>query len=428
MDILLRGLTDISNEINTKSLVRDAANEKFYIAFEDKIAQIKHFLENPEDLNLNLKINPRYVMEYQIGGLSCGRRALNNLLEEHIFEKDIGYEIENLEIPLPKDANGKKINLFAFCNLLQKEIHTIDASFLDLGEDNGIYCKENEYYDVNVIQRILEYMGYANHDLVPALFVEESNIKGYIINIPGHWYSIVKKGSKYYELNSTGNKYYEEKTFEDVRNLFQGNLIRKVIKVENKNKFINPLKIIKDGSETKRIALIKEKKTQELKTQVILTINSNTNINQDNKDKLIKIMVSLDESKIPKFIELIPKIDPNKLAIINNLLSNWGEKIYNKFGLERELKMPDLEYRILLSMFLLTVLSETNAKNIINKMNDREYMKSVATKLFNTDSDRYVDKADLNELYQLLNTNRLTDSKLTGINTSDNFHTIISKL
>jgi len=429
MDILLKGLTDISNEINTKNLVRDTDHEKYYLASEDKIAQIKHFLETPDDLNRNLQINSRYVMEYQIGGLSCGRRALNNLLEEHIFEQNIGYEIKNLEIPLPPEANGKKINLFAFCDKLKTEIHKIDPSFLKLDEEpSGIYCREDEYYDVNVIQRILEYMGYANHDLVPDFFVEKDNIKGYIINIPGHWYSIVKKGEKYYELNSTGNKYYDEKTFKEVKELFQSSLIRKIIKVENKNKFINPLKIIKDGLEYKRIALEKERITQELKTQVILAINSNTNIYQDNKDKLERIMVALDESKIPKLLELIPRIDNNKLIIINNLLSDWSKSIYNNSGIIRELKMPDLEYRILLSIYLLTVLSESNAKIIINKMNDPEHMKSVATKLFKGDDDRYDDKTDLNILYQLLINKNITDSKLKSINTSDNFHAIISKL
>ena len=39
-------------------------------------------------------------------------------------------------------------------------------------------------------------------------------------------------------------------------------------------------------------------------------------------------------------------------------------------------------------------------------MNDREHMKSVATKLFNDDSDKYNDKADLNKLYQLLIDNK----------------------
>jgi hypothetical protein len=248
MDILLKGLVEIINEVNTKKLIRDATNSKYYDASDDKIAQIKHFLETPSDLNRNLQINPRYIMEYQIGGLSCGRRALNNLLEQHIFEKDIGYEIQNLEVPLPSDAIGKKINLFSFCNLFKTKVDKISPSHLN--ESN--YCREDENYGVDLIHGVLDYMGYINTmiDCSDEGIIEKPNIKGYIINVPGHWYAIVKRGTKYYELNSVGNKYYDEKTFSqfkreilDMNDTLQsfGTAGVHVIEVFEKSNFINPL-------------------------------------------------------------------------------------------------------------------------------------------------------------------------------------------
>jgi hypothetical protein len=243
MDILLNGLSEISNEINSKNLNKDATNSKYYNASDDKIAQIKHFLETPNDLNRNLQINPRYIMEYQIGGLSCGRRALNNLIEQHIFEKDIGYEIQNLEIPIPATANGKKINLFSFCNLFKTEVDKIAVHHLNETD----YCKENENYGVELIHGVLDYMGYRNDMIDIPDIKEKSNIKGYIINVPGHWYAIVKRGNKYYELNSIGNKYYDEKTFGqfnadiiDMNQMFGGIGVH-VIEVFEKSNFINPL-------------------------------------------------------------------------------------------------------------------------------------------------------------------------------------------
>ena len=245
MDILLKGLVEITNEINNKKLIKDTTNAKYYNASNDKLAQIKHFLETPVDLNRNIQINPRYIMEYQIGGLSCGRRALNNLLEQHIFEKDIGYEVTNLKVSLPANASNKKINLFSFCNLFKKEVDKIAASHLN--EVN--YCRENEYYGIDLIHAILDYMGYKNNmvDFSAEGLIEKQNIKGYIINIPGHWYAIVKRGNKYYELNSTSNKYYDEKTFDQFfteiidMNTMYGGIGVHVLEVFEKSNFINPL-------------------------------------------------------------------------------------------------------------------------------------------------------------------------------------------
>jgi len=39
MDILLKGLVEIINKINTKKLIRDATNSKYYNASDDKIAK-----------------------------------------------------------------------------------------------------------------------------------------------------------------------------------------------------------------------------------------------------------------------------------------------------------------------------------------------------------------------------------------------------
>jgi hypothetical protein len=95
-------------------------------------------------------------------------------------------------------------------------------------------------------------MGYINTmiDCSDEGIIEKPNIKGYIINVPGHWYAIVKKGTKYYELNSVGYKYYDEKIFSqfkreilDMNQMYQSYNAGAVhvIEVFEKSNYINPL-------------------------------------------------------------------------------------------------------------------------------------------------------------------------------------------
>jgi len=421
MNNLIKDLANLTNEMNRKNITSDIYKE----TYDDKLAQIRYFLENDD----YIKTNPQYVFEFQIGGLSCGRRALNNLLEEHLFEKNIGYEIKNLEAPLPAEANGQKINLTAFCNILFTTINKLDPEYIRLRRGE-VFCRDDEYYDVNVIQQILQYLGYENNQITTGAFVEKDNRRGYIINIPGHWYSNVKKGTNYIKYDS--NKKVPIVVNRDYINRLVDSENTRVFEVFNKGAFINPIQIIRDGLVIKQRQQRNEIILAEITDRATKAIDSNTNINPDNKVVLKNILKNLSENDYKsKLADLAPKITDKLLTNINinSLLNKWDKKITTKLG-ERSLSKPDTKLRGLLSIYLYLQLNNKNSLSIINKMNDIGFMEKMAILIFNEDPNRKIDEKNLEKLFNLLKNNTLTDEYYDSkkiISTYD-FNKIMTKL
>ena len=199
----------------------------------------------------------------------CGRHSLNNLLQNTFFIKG-----EDTDPPytdpeaIEKGKNlssepGKQFNLRRFCKYL--------AGMPMLNTTPDAFCEVNENYDVNVLQKALEFCGFEVHEIN----IEHNNFIndkindsngaaiGYIINYGGgHWvalrYNKDAIDDKKYELinstyqnKSTQNRiYYADKVKFRKENDSVGKFSKKsrfynIFKVYNRNKQIIQIDIKK---------------------------------------------------------------------------------------------------------------------------------------------------------------------------------------
>ena len=160
-----------------------------------------------------------FYNEKQIDGLSCGRQALNNLLQAKVFVKKDGItnfkstEMINYNTRI-KQTNINSISLCKFFTTKIQEYRDIKSSNDDLFLDN-YECDDKEHYTPEFMISALQYMG---HNFISKLlFIKSFNFEtnklylmfrnNYIISpdgtkveLNGHWFSIRYLNDKYYYI------------------------------------------------------------------------------------------------------------------------------------------------------------------------------------------------------------------------------------
>jgi len=160
-----------------------------------------------------------FYNEKQTDGFSCGRQALNNLLQAKVFVKNDGItdfksnEMINYNTRI-KQTNINSISLCKFFTTKIQEYRDIKSSNVDLFLDN-YECDDKEHYTPEFMISALQYMG---HNFISKLlFTKSFNFEtnklylmfrnNYIISpdgtkvsLNGHWFSIRYLNDKYYYI------------------------------------------------------------------------------------------------------------------------------------------------------------------------------------------------------------------------------------
>ena len=216
-------------------------------------------------------IQPKYnYFEKQIGGLGCGRFALNNLFGEQLFidpkkdTNDIPYEKRDIlylgqNIGPNHSGDIWQMNLNKFCKFIIKTNHiTTEKKDKKTGEyvDTGVsaldnLCVETEYYDINTLMRALEVCGYHCFEITYVNVFKEldkyeelDDYIGFVINYPGHWVSLRKISNGYLYFNSLEHNYKYFRKIEDYSKEFYRHISKIILVFKRSEQNSNVLDIV----------------------------------------------------------------------------------------------------------------------------------------------------------------------------------------